>query len=121
MESQDQAVEYLVETEGNERPVDYEEDEMSIHSNFEEEVQEYHSQNPKIEAGDDEQEFLNYESTINADVAAASSQHDEVPYQESFINDPPLPSHQLEIDSWLSSIKETLLVSLSWFNNNCNA
>lgn len=127
MESQDEysaAVEYLIETDQNESQQDDEDDEheeISLNAISQEyDINELKDEekvsdisvlkDDNLELG--EPTFLNYDSAINNETI--SSHQDEIPYQESFVTDAQSES-SLQLDSWLSGVKETILVIFVMF------
>lgn len=126
VESQDDytaAVEYLIETDPNESQQlendDDVEEETSLNTisreyvvhemRDEEKIENIHDIKENSEEAND-QTFLNYDDAA-ANNETASPQHLEIPYQESFANDS-RSENSIELDSWLSGIKETIMVRL---------
>lgn len=117
-----QAVEYLIETE-SQQDDDEEQEELSLNTISQDYV--VHELRDEEKIGDicaakdeseelNEQTFLNYGTISAPNHETASSQPDEASYQESYVNE----SHEssMQLDSWLSGIKETILVRLLDFS-----
>lgn len=114
-----QAVEYLIETE-SQQDEDEEQEELSINTISQEYV--VHDLRDEEKIGDicaakddseelSEQTFLNYGTITAPSHETVSSQPDDAPYQESYVNESQNES-SMQLDSWLSGIKETILVRL---------
>lgn len=108
-----QATDYLEEIDSqNDNDADQETEEVFVGRDYEEQSHELITEETVTELKPEnqvmsEEKFVCYETATNDDTA--SLQHEEVPYQESYINESQASS-SLEIDSWLSGVKETLMV-----------
>lgn len=110
------AVEYLIETDNNESRAENDEEEqaeMIFQTNSvddEQQIQEITHEQIENDIKNEEQiaqTIFTYEPKM--DHENESTPHEEISYQESFVNEAstPVPS---DLDSWLSSLKQTLLV-----------